>query len=184
MIGVWLAFSNCSDEVYNTRNMIKASLSLVLNYPFQFFKSMIQSIFTFEWLRYGLFNSIKRALFRARSKDVFDIYTDVFSKLSKKYKSYIVAGSTFLPHCVIDRYCPKNIRNTKKGLYNISFVYDPDGNVIMIREKKNLVPNEKFLDSSNDPIKSIRTPLGKLSVVVCADSWSKQVHKVILHIIY
>lgn len=80
-----------------------------------------------------------------------------FSTLAGAFGLYIMAGSFPTPE--------------KKGVFNRSYLYGPDGNPLGVQDKVHLMPveNEWGLSRGSD-FNVFPTPLGRLSMPVCMDA--------------
>ncbi len=103
----------------------------------------------------------------------WEIYQEVFSNASKKFGVYIVAGTIFTPLI-------KSQKLSNEGLYNTAVTFGPNGEILNIVYKTHLIPEEQsFLDSAPEQQNRVfDSPIGKVAVIVCADSWHPGVYKV------
>jgi hypothetical protein len=107
---------------------------------------------------------------------MFDGYVSIFSQVAKHYRAYVVAGSTFLPRLWIDKETG-NVTLTDQGLFNVGLTFDPQGKAVLATYKTHLVPAEHdFIDAASvSELSSFEapasSPLGRLGVLICADSW-------------
>jgi len=103
------------------------------------------------------------------------MYNAVFKKLAIQYKITIVAGSVFLPS---PRVVNGNIEVGGNPIYNASFVFFPNGSIAPQVIQKQFPINEElgFCKADTSEASIIESPLGKLGVVICADSWYPSVY--------
>lgn len=89
---------------------------------------------------------VKRSIFLMKSNQMFTTYVNIFSKLAKDHKVYIVAGILLLnapPKKPGSIFLPKvkktssgfGARLSHQGLYNVSLTFDPQGQVCHIVHK-------------------------------------------------
>ncbi len=86
-------------------------------------------------------------------------YIELFQKLSKKYKAYIMAGT--IP--VADEAEPSKIRNNAY-LFGPSGSYDVQSKIHMTRFE-----NEEWLVSPGEKLKVFETDFGKVAITICYD---------------
>lgn len=126
-------------------------------------------------LRYGV--SFIRSLLLSKGPDMEREYINIFSNTSKKYNAYIAAGSITLP----DIDSKNNKRKTiGKDVYNVSYFFEPDGNIIGKQKKVYLVDFEgkAGFDLSSGSIEEISvfdTPFGKVGIAICLDAFKEDV---------
>jgi len=109
------------------------------------------------------------ALFRSKSAAMAAQYQQVFSALAQEFGVTLVAGSVVLP----DPGVRDNRIHTGPGpLYNSSFVFYPDGAVAGPVRKVYPIESElPFTQPASQPLPVFDTPLGRLAILICADSW-------------
>lgn len=87
---------------------------------------------------YGVINSSATAdyakilihgILLSQCRKMNKIYVDTFSKMARKHKVFIAAGT--IPEC-----------DLKSNLYNVCFVFNPEGKIILRQQKMCLVPLE------------------------------------------
>jgi predicted amidohydrolase len=105
------------------------------------------------------------------------IYGRVFSELARKYEVTIIAGSTLLqdPEVTRNKIIPHN-----GSLENITAVFNPDGSIQEKLSRKAFpigdeLPFVKKCAPSDLPVYTL--PIGKTSVMICADSWYPESYK-------
>jgi hypothetical protein len=107
-----------------------------------------------------------------KAEKMLDIYQTTFSGLAKEFNVIIVAGSIVLPNPSVKK---GKIEIDKNGnLYNVSAVFDKNGNVLSpLTQKIFPIEEEKsFTSSANkNEIPVYKTIVGNLAVLICADAW-------------
>lgn len=157
--------------------------------------SIIQSSHT---LNEGIKNSIKqhiipigikkllyraswpRALFLYKSQNMAKTYFETFSNVAKKYNMYIVAGSIVLPDYKIKNGKYLFPRPLDNKVYNISYLFAPDGSIIGRQKKVYLIDLEgpQGLDiqpAKLSELKVFNTPMGKIGIAICLDAFKQDV---------
>lgn len=159
--GTWLVVSGEKASLYTSSDLATGMIYFIVRNPFSFLYYFLTSKEN---------DKIQAAIFKIKAEEMKEIYESSFSSLAQKYQVTILAGSIVLPS--------SSLRNGKivlgtSSLFNTSFVFGKDGSVLgePIR-KKFLTEEEKpFLDSNLKPGTVIDTPVGRMGVLVCADSW-------------
>ncbi len=165
-IGTWLVAANEKMEVYETGSSQEALQLTALSNIIKFASSYLQA---------EAEHKVNAAIFSMKADQTAKMYSAVFKKLAIQYIITIVAGSIFLPspHVVNN-----NIEVGGGPIYNASFVFLPNGSIAPQVIKKQFPINEELVfckaDTTEAPI--IESPLGKLGVVICADSWYPNVY--------
>lgn len=109
------------------------------------------------------------ALFRSKAESMAAHYQAVFSGLAAEFGVMIVAGSIALPDPRIEE---NQIRVGPGPIYNSSFVFFADGTVAGPVRKVHPIDSElPFTQPASQKLPIIDTPLGRLGVLICADSW-------------
>lgn len=169
MIGSWLFITDSYFFCHqNILIQLIMALLFLITHPF-FIITLLINIKK----RWNIMGAIKRTLFEYHSQKIFDLYTSTFSQVAKEKKVWIVAGSCILPRVKLSN-TNLGVSNKNTGLYNISMVFNPNGKVVNVIFKHHLVAEElEFLDQGEiDEIQPLEIPnIGKLGVLVCADSW-------------
>ncbi|SHF98172.1 Carbon-nitrogen hydrolase [Microbulbifer donghaiensis] len=112
------------------------------------------------------------ALFKSKAGAMAEQYQQVFSTLAREFGVTLVAGSIALPSPSIER---DQIRAGTGAIYNSSFVFFADGSVAGPVRKLYPIDSElPFTQPGEGPLPIIDTPLGRLGVLICADSWYPQ----------
>ncbi len=113
----------------------------------------------------------KAALFLMKAEQMAAIYSRVFKRLAKEFEVTIAAGSVFLPGPEVAGNTIKVKGNT---LYNAAFLFHPDGRLdsqVVIKQFPITEELQFCRPGTGAQLPVFATPLGKLAVVVCADSW-------------
>ncbi len=110
----------------------------------------------------------------------------IFAELSRKYNLYIMAGSGLFPDS--SQYFDKgdmteekknsNIRESRdvqesdsKNVFNIAYLFGPDGKLVGRQKKNHLLPLEdKWGLKSGQEISVFTTKIGKLAFPICMDA--------------
>lgn len=163
-IGTWLVLEGEKHVLAKKETMKEAMTTMVLSNFFDF---------SLAYLKTG--NDSDRAasaIFRMKAKSMANSYYLTFSELAKESKIHIAAGSIILPDpTVVDG---KIYVDPTGSLYNASFVFGPDGNVIgdPILKAFPIESEIPFLTAGiPGKIPTFDLPFAKTSVLVCADSW-------------
>src|SRR5690554_655629 len=86
-----------------------------------------------------------------------NIASAIFSELAAQYKVYIMSGTGMFPG--------------NKGIFNIGFLYGPDGNLIGQQQKTHLMPQEKEWGlKRGDRLDVFDTDIGRMALPVCMDA--------------
>lgn len=90
------------------------------------------------------------------AQPLFESYTHFFSMLAIKASIYILAGTTIV--------------KTRDGLANRAFLFDPDGNILLMQDKLHLSPEEKLCGLiPGTGIKAAETKLCRVSILIGQD---------------
>lgn len=171
-IGTWLVIEGEKHTLATKETLQEAMTVMVVSNLSEFALGAIKS---------GAEEDMAAAsIFRMKAKKMASSYFQTFSELAQEYDTYIVAGSIVLPgpkiydgQLVVDLYEP---------LYNTSFIFGPDGKIIgepiikafPIETEKTFITGKK-----PDSYPTFDLPIGKTSVLVCADSWFPDVYKTV-----
>ncbi|EMM81089.1 hydrolase, carbon-nitrogen family [Leptospira interrogans str. 2006001854] len=168
-LGTWLVVAGEKTSVVKSDKLKDSMRTLILSNPvsfiFNFFKAQGK-------------DKIRDALFRMKAEKMLSIYSNTFSGMAKKWGVTIVAGSILLPEPYI---LEGKIQIRNGALKNVSYVFLPDGRVAENSpEKIYPIEDEKsFVAASTlKNLKIIQSPMGKIGVLVCADSWYPEVYEI------
>ncbi|WP_061296376.1 nitrilase-related carbon-nitrogen hydrolase [Leptospira interrogans] len=168
-LGTWLVVAGEKTSVVKSDKLEGSMRTLILSNPvsfiFNFFKAQGK-------------DKIRDALFRMKAEKMLSIYSNTFSGMAKKWGVTIVAGSILLPEPYI---LEGKIQIRNGALKNVSYVFLPDGRVAEnspekiypIEDEKSFVAASTFKN-----LKIIQSPMGKIGVLVCADSWYPEVYEI------
>lgn len=171
-LGTWLVILDEKPSVAKSSTLTWAMAQLVLTNPFEFFKHYP--------LSKNEEDRIASTLFRMKADQMAKVYERSFLTLSKKYQVFTAAGSINLPEPqVIDN---QIIVKKEGALYNSSFLFGPDGSIFPQVIKKSFpISSEKPFIAASLPtaIPSFQLPMGKVGILVCADSWYPEAYEAI-----
>ncbi len=169
-IGTWLVASGEDERVFRAQNEERAMIWVILHHPFRFLKTLLGSLLCSDF--HGSFmGHVRRSIFLMQATKMLQSYEKVFSNLAGTYQYWIVAGSILLPECeIIDGRIKFKER---RRLLNQSFVFNPRGEAVLVTKKVYPLKEElEFMDSGEvSTLQIVETDLGRLGVLVCADSW-------------
>ena len=166
-VGSWLVLAGEGEKIFKVTTFNAAERTMVLSHLFRFFAN---------WLASREKGRAEAAFFRMKSKQMAEIYLNVFSQLAKGYAVTIVAGSIVLPALQISG---EKLSLTNGHLYNTSVVFQRDGRPYPRPISKVFPTAEELPFIASAPVKDIPsfdTPAGRLGVLVCADSWFPQAY--------
>ena len=169
-IGTWLALAGESSETFRAAALWAAERVMVLHHLLPFFSYVMRSKEK---------GRMEAALFRMKAPQVANIYQNVFSRLAREYSATIIAGSIILPASQIEgcRLAPQ-----EGPLYNTSVVFRSDGkpDPSLVRKVFPTADELPFTTpAAPGDIPSFDTAIGRLGVLICADSWFPQAHAVL-----
>lgn len=169
-IGAWLVVEGEKRSAFTAPTIDKALTGFVLSNFFSYIRSWFMSPDSAH-------DKVKHSVFATKGQRMASIYSRVFRELSKKYGVTIIAGSTLLqnPEVKGNRIIPHN-----GSLENITAVFNPDGSIQDKLSRKAFpigdeLPFIKRCLPSELPVYSL--PIGKSSVMICADSWYPESYK-------
>ena len=166
-LGTWLVVAEEKQSIYRNKTIEQGLSTMVLSNIFSFVKAYM---FAKEEDR------VKDAVFRMKAQKMATIYSKVFSQLSKKYGVYIVGGSIILPKPVVEN---NKITVGKGNLFNISFLFHPDGKIDnkFVLKVYPTADEQTYISAGKlNDIPIFETSAGKLGIAVCADSWYPDVY--------
>ncbi len=116
-----------------------------------------------------------RAVLLALGPRVRRLYLQAYGRFARMHRAYVVAGSALLPD--IDAGAPDDALPQRGGVYNTSYLFGPDGAVLAVTRKVNLVPDlEDTLGidrGSAREVPVVPTAFGPLSTLICYDGFSE-----------
>lgn len=161
-IGTWLAASHAPAAAYNARTAHGAMIAMIAADPLSFGAAFLRS---------SEDDRAAAAVFRMRQKEMLAAYNEVFGGLARDYGVSIVAGSIVAENPRIEN---GRLVAGRGPLYNASVVFGPDGAAAEdIVLKAHPIPSETPFTRAAPAtrIPTFATPLGRLGVLICADSW-------------
>jgi predicted amidohydrolase len=166
-LGTWLVLASESERIIQATTFAAAEKAMVFRHLLLFLSHVLKSKEK---------NRMEAAFFRMKAPLMAEIYQNVFSRLARQYSVPIVAGSIVLPAPQIES---QNLVVHDGPLYNTSVVFRPDGTPYPALTRK-VFPTARELPfttpASVRDIPSFDTALGRLGVLVCADSWFPQAY--------
>jgi predicted amidohydrolase len=124
--------------------------------------------------------SWSRTFFLYKSQSMAKTYFETFSEAAQKYGVYIVAGSIVLPDYKIINGKHVSSKPCDNKVYNISYLFGPDGLIIGRQKKVYLIDLEgpKGLDlqpAKLSELKVFNTPMGNIGIAICLDAFKEDV---------
>lgn len=169
-IGTWLVLAGEKHIISEKSTLVEALTTMVFSNPLGFATAFFK---TGEET-----DKAASAIFRMKAAEMAESYHKTFSALSKEFKTYLVAGSIILPEPSLLN--GKIQINPKGPLFNVSFVFDPDGNIIgePILKAFPIESENPFLTAgSTQKIPVFELPFAKTSILICADSWYPEAYQ-------
>jgi len=165
-IGTWLVVANEKRSVYADTSLEEGMKTLV-------FSNIVK--FGSAYCKATAKDKAKEAVFRMKADKMADIYQKIFSRLAKEFHVTIVAGSIVLPNPSAENGKLKIDQSGK--LYNVTAVFDVNGNILSPLTKKHFpIEEEKSFtckaEKEQQPVNKTRS--GNLAVLICADAWYPQ----------
>ncbi len=105
-----------------------------------------------------------KAYLRARWREIWRTYSTAFSAVARRYHTYVVAGTILEPR--------------GRRVYNVAYLFDPQGRVAGRQAKVHLVDLEAELGVSPAPHSWLRvhdTGAGRIGIAVCLDAFKEDV---------
>lgn len=173
-IGTWLVALGESEAAIRAPTIESAMRALVRRHPLAFAATMLRAA-----LSRPASDLARYSLFRMKARRMAMVYQQTFAALARDYGVTIVAGSILLPSPRI-----ANGRLSIGGgpLYNAAVVYGPDGRAHdQLTRKVYPIGSELPFTAKGtaDQLPIYHTPLGKLAVLICADSWYPDTYRAI-----
>lgn len=156
----WLIAADLSSWVYEVKSTQAAMALMILQNPFQWFKSFLKS---------DEQDPLAAAVFRMHSTDQAKKYQSIYSELAKTYQVSIVAGSIVLENPIIEN--GRLITQTGQ-LFNVSGVFNSVGELIHLVKKHYPIVDEKTFTAAAELLDdTIQIKNVSLLPMICADSW-------------
>jgi hypothetical protein len=164
-VGTWLVAMGEDSAVYAAPTVQKALTSMVLSHPLDFWRAYRAAPDSTK-------DKTRYAVFRMKANKMAAAYYRAFDYLAAKYAVTIVAGSILLPNPSVQNH---RLVAGDGSLYNVSMLFRPDGFLEpqLVRKLYPITDELPFVCPSNpDELPVFDTPVGRLGVLVCADSWN------------
>ena len=161
-IGAWLVAAGAPERVFQAARATDAVRAIVSRRPGAFLWRLAVS---------RAADRPTESLFRLQAVAAAQAYQQVFSRLARRYRLTVVAGSIILPGPRVD---DGALRPGRGPLVDTSVVFGPDGAILpMLVRKCHPTADELgfVVGGAAADLPSFRTPAGVLGVLVCADSW-------------
>jgi predicted amidohydrolase len=174
-VGAWLVAVDAPESVFRAPDVNAAMTRLILRHPLRFLAELLYSLIGSDF--HGpLMGHVQRSIFIMRAEPMRAAYQQAFRTLARRHRCWIVAGSVLLPEAEIADGQIGFVGDRTGEHYNLmnqSFVFDPEGQAVLVAKKVYPVQEElDFLDPGPvEELKVVATDLGRLGVLVCADSW-------------
>jgi len=101
------------------------------------------------------------------------IYHETFSELARRYGCYLQAGTIYIPP--IEDEPVKGRHTVGRKVYNIAYLFGPNGLCLQRVPKRNLSPPLEhkfgFHRGPRTELHPIDTPLGRLGILICYDGF-------------
>jgi predicted amidohydrolase len=169
-IGTWLVLEGEKHSIAEEATLKDALTIMVASNFFEFGTSILKVG--------GAKDKAAAAIFRMKARKMAKSYFSTFSELAEEYNTYIAAGSIILPGPGVEN--GNLVLDIGKPLYNASFIFGPDGKIIgsPILKAFPIESEQPFL-SASDPIQipAFDLPIGKTSLLICADSWYPEAYQ-------
>ena len=166
--GTWLVLADEPESIFRTDKLAIAEQRLVLRHLFGFLWQLLTAKEK---------GKLEAAVFRLKADVMAETYNTALSATAKKYRVTVIGGSTILP-------APKVIDGKliagKGPLYGVTPVYGPDGCAYSDLVLKAYPTTEELpfmTAASSKGIPVFNTPVGKLGILICADSWFPDCYK-------
>ncbi len=165
-IGTWLVVEGEAERSLRAQTLSAAMVPFVIKAPWRFWQAYRAAA------KQNLKDPAAAAIFQLKARQMARTYHRVFSQLAKNYGVTLVAGSVVLP----DPYVEGDSLYVRPGgaLYNVSLVYRPDGRPepTLVRKAFPIATELDFTQPGRvQELPTFETPLGRLGVLICADSW-------------
>lgn len=161
-IGTWLAATGGPPAIYRAATAAEALAAVV---KARWWKM------PGAYLRAQGSNRLRDAVFRMAAPRTAELYQSIFSGLAARYNCTLVAGSVALPSPQV---AGGRLTPGSGPLQNVSAVFAPDGSLHLqlVRKVYPIAAERSFLAPGRlDDLPIFTTPVGRLGVLICADSW-------------
>lgn len=169
-IGTWLVLMREPGIGLRWASTLEGALTwFVLRHPWAFWKAYKQV------REAGLADPSAAAVFQVKAEAIAQAYHRTFSRLSRRYGVTLVAGSVVLPGARIEK--DSLVVQVGAPLENVSVVYGPDGRPFprLVRKAFPIATELAFTRPGRvEELPTFETAVGRLGVLICADSWFPQ----------
>jgi len=169
-LGTWLVIAHEKTLVYQAKTVDDGLQPLVLSHPLGFVSALINA-------PDSVTDKVKHAVFSMKAPQMAHIYQSVFSKLANEFQCYIVAGSILLPNPSIRQ---GNLTTSSGRISNVTAVFKPDGSLYeqLVKKAFPIGDEQPFICDANPAENPVfETEIGRLGVLVCADSWFSRAYQ-------
>ncbi|MBN8825052.1 MULTISPECIES: carbon-nitrogen hydrolase family protein [unclassified Spirosoma] len=169
-IGTWLVAANEADRVYKAQTIQDGLTAMTLTHPLRFWQ-------VYRSVPDTVGNKTNYTIFALKAQQMAHDYQLTFDMLAAQFNITIVAGSILLPAPTVEH---GNLQVGKGPLYNVSAVFHPDGQLDsqLIRKVFPIADELPFVCPSKPAdIPIFDLPIGRLGVLICADSWHSVAYK-------
>lgn len=166
-LGTFLVAEDENKDVYEAATLEEAMQNIVISNPY---------LIAINALSSPSETQTKNAIFQMKSKAMAATYNSVFSELAQKYRVTIVAGSIILADPAVQE---GRLVSRDGLLYSVSPLFTPDGKVKSLTFKSFPIVTETYIQPS--PAQKLvvtDTSIGRLGVLICADSWYPQCYEI------
>ena len=169
-LGTWLVAMHEVNRVYTANTLQEALTAMVISNPVKFWR-------TYRTVPDSVADKTKYAVFAMKARQMAYEYQLTFDMLAAQFDVIIIAGSILLPNPSVKN---GKLVTANGPLYNISAVFHPNGRIDPQLIKKVFPITEELpfvcpTNASDVPV--FNTSIGRLGVLVCADSWNSPVYK-------
>jgi hypothetical protein len=171
-IGAWLVVEGEKKSAYTATTIDQALRGFVLSNFFSYLHTWFMAPDEAK-------DKVKHSVFATKDQRMARLYKNIFGKLSKKYNITIIAGSILLPNPEVRK---GEIIPHKGSLQNITAVFNPDGTMQPKLTRKAYPIADELPFISKCPLTDLPVytlPIGKTSVMICADSWFPDAYKAV-----
>ena len=163
-MGTWLVAAGEKRSAYAARETVAAMQTLVMSHLPAFAYRFVTAP--------TVGDRAKWAIFTMKSEQAARDYQSVFGNLAKRFGVHLVAGSIVLAEPALR---DGRLITTPGGrLFNISALFNPKGDIIAPLVVKAFPIADELTFSSSGEVAQLpvfMTPAGRLSILICADSW-------------
>ena len=169
-LGTWLVAANEPGRVYSVQTVQDALTTMVLSSPLKFWTA-------YQSAPDSVTDKTKYAVFAMKAPQMAEAYQTTFTRLAAEFNVTIVAGSILLQNPSVQN---GKLTVANGPLYNVSALFRPNGQLDaqLIKKVYPITDEQPFVCPANPAnVPVFDTPVGKLGVLVCADSWNSSVYQ-------